>query len=182
MVFLLYREMRRKREEEEGGLFHLRHLEVGHLHSAAFVISDSPINHAGAGVNAQWLCSAGGLSLWMPGLQPQCSTVFSQLSFSSCPSVLWRGEITFLLWPLCVQISPLSFDVLLKFFQPPASDLLNEMLTFVPLSNSLKPQVHLPSSYCPTSHQRIVLILRYSARVTSPISQFPVQVLTCLGF
>lgn len=52
----------------------LCHVEVGHVHSAAFVISDRAINHERAGVNAQWLCSAGGLSLWMPGLQPHCST------------------------------------------------------------------------------------------------------------
>lgn len=65
------------------------HLEIGHIHSAAFVTSDSPINHVRGSVNARCLCSAGGSSLWMPGLQPRCSTpVLPPLSFSSYPSVL----------------------------------------------------------------------------------------------
>lgn len=54
-------------------MLHFCCLEVGHVHSAPFV-SDNTINHGRGSVNAQWLCSAGGLSLWMPGLQPLCST------------------------------------------------------------------------------------------------------------
>lgn len=34
---------------------------------STFVIGGSTINHVGGGVSAQWLCSAGGLSLWVPG-------------------------------------------------------------------------------------------------------------------
>lgn len=84
------------------------HLEVGHIHSAAFVTSDSPINHVRGSVNAQWLCSAGGLSLWMPGLQPRCSTpVLPPLSFSPYPSVLWHAEMTPFSCPLCTSDSHL---------------------------------------------------------------------------
>lgn len=48
-------------------------LEVGHVHSA-FVKSDSSINHVRGSVDAQWLRSAGGISLWMPEHQPRWST------------------------------------------------------------------------------------------------------------
>lgn len=99
-------------EGEEGGLLHLCHLEVGHVHSATFVINDSPINHERASVNAQWLCSAGGLSLWMPGLQPQCPTPFSLLPCSSCPSARWHCKMTLPICPLCTQILPFSAPVI----------------------------------------------------------------------
>lgn len=60
-------------EAGEAGMLCSFYLEVGHVHSATFVISGSTINHVRGGVNAQWLCSAGGLSLWMPGPQPRCT-------------------------------------------------------------------------------------------------------------
>lgn len=81
------------------------YLEVGHVHSATFVIDGSTINHGRGGVNAQWLCSAGGLSLWMPGPQPQClNMAVPALSLSRCPP-----EAGLLACPLCFFLHRWNF-------------------------------------------------------------------------
>lgn len=89
------------------------YLEVGHVRSATFVISVSTINHVRGGVNAQWLSSAGGLSLWMPGPQPQCpNTVIPPLSFFCYPP-----EMVLLARPLLVPTPVLCFFTLGTFVQ-----------------------------------------------------------------
>lgn len=64
-------------------------LEVGHVHSA-FVKSDSSINHVRGSVDAQWLRSAGGISLWMPEHQPRWSTRVPSLLVPQCFAALRR--------------------------------------------------------------------------------------------
>lgn len=82
-----------------------RCLEVGHVHTATFVISDRPINHGRGSVNAQWLYSAGGLSLWMPGLQPPCSPYFPPTLVPLCCDALkWLS-----LHALCAHPTLTSF-------------------------------------------------------------------------
>lgn len=166
------------------------YLEVGHVHSAAFVISDSPINHGRGSVNAQWLCSAGGLSLWMPGLQPRCSTsvlcTFPLLLFLSAPTL---QELTFLACPLCIHLSPLSFNLPSPHF--PFTFFLQLQLSPCPWSFWLnfKSSYHFVSllfstvqPLSPSFPQTAALVLRYSARPASAISQLALQALDTFGF
>lgn len=110
----------------EGAMLHFCYLEVGHVHSAAFVINDSSINHGRGSVNAQWLCSAGGLSLWMPGLQPLCSTrvlptFLFLLSLSALPR--WNGSPC--MPSVHIRLSPLSFSSSNSLFPCPWNFSLN---------------------------------------------------------
>lgn len=110
---LSYFYWRRKNMEKEAkvkGTLHFCCLEVGHLQSLAFVLCDNPINHGMSSVNAQWLCSAGGLSHWMPGLLPLCSAS-KPFFFSPFLFIPWYSEMAFLACPLCTSDTHL-FDFL----------------------------------------------------------------------
>lgn len=98
-----------ERDAEEGEMLCFFPLEVGHVHSVAFVTGDRPINHVRARVDARWLCSAGGASLWVPGLQPRCSGPVLTLRYcSSGPSALRLSETPLSACPLCTPDSPPS--------------------------------------------------------------------------
>lgn len=84
-----------EKEAKVEGMLHFCCLEVGHLQSLAFVLCDNPINHGMSSVNAQWLCSAGGLSHWIPGLLPLCSAN-NPFFFSPFLFVPWYSKMAFL--------------------------------------------------------------------------------------
>lgn len=71
-----------------------------------YICSGSPINHVRGSGNTQWRHSAGGLSLWMPGLQPQCTLTSSSFSnfilLFSCP---WN--LSFFLSVCSLQLFPM---------------------------------------------------------------------------
>lgn len=99
---------RGERDSEEGEMLCFFRLEVGHVHSVAFVTGDRPINHVRARVDARWLCSAGGASLWVPGLQPRCSgPVPTPCSCSSAPSAPSDSLKRLFLLVLCAHLTHL---------------------------------------------------------------------------
>lgn len=150
-----------KRAGGGGGLLCFCCFEVGHVGSAAFVISDSLINHGRGGVNAQWLCSAGGLSRWMPGFQPLCSTsvlppCLPLLLLLSLATVKLRIGSPYMSSEY-ISLSPLSFNA--------------------PISQSL---LLSPPDAAPLSLLSPLSILRILFRVSQSLSHRNADSLACL--
>lgn len=120
--------------------------------------SGSSINHGRGCVNAQWLCSAGGLSLWMPGLQPWCSY---RVPFPLIPQCFVALKwLSFYVLSVHIRLSPLSFSHSNPLFPCP----WNLSLNFQPLSIF---RVFLQHISLPPFPRRWLWFLRYSARSAS---------------
>ena len=156
-----------KQEAAEADMLHFCYLEVGHEYSAAFVICATALliikgaESMPSGITLQVGCLSGcqGSSLGvLPLFYPY---VLSHLVPQRSDSL----KSLFLHVPMCIQVSPLSFSLLLPRFT-------SSLPIILPL---------LLSQPCSSFPQTVALVLRYSARPASAISHLVLQALSRLG-